>query len=453
MGPFGSRTLAVVLAAIAAGVAPGVAQGDFYAITETHPANGSLDLVRVDLSTGQDLPLPDGVNTGADEFHPSLSPDGTRLAFERVNTAAGTTRIVVTNLGTGISADLLTAFQVPTIRPNDPTWISPSAVALGQPLVQSGAAVGDFRASFTSVGVSAFPSGPFPLSGFGFPQSLPVSGRSLQLDDHGSLTAGIRFDSDPRGEVLSDTAGGVHTLAGADSFDDPTVSTSQSVIVMERTPITPTGHLGTSRLVFTPLSLASPIDLPQIVSSGLRPELSDDGRYLAFVGEKDGGDQLRIWDTQTQLLLPDVTVNLGPHDVTSARGALLRTDGAIVLHRDPLILSSSLVLPDFHLNPNLQLNLNLALPSNIGIIVQKVVGRTRVLGHPAPKLRFVGRVPLGHFRKGRSHIRWDRRVNGRVLAPGEYQITTRSLTPKGGIRDLGRPVLIRLRAIGRRRTG
>ena len=45
MGPFGSRTLAVVLAAIAAGVAPGVAQGDFYAITETHPANGSLDLV------------------------------------------------------------------------------------------------------------------------------------------------------------------------------------------------------------------------------------------------------------------------------------------------------------------------------------------------------------------------------------------------------------------------
>ena len=111
------------------------------------------------------------------------------------------------------------------------------------------------------------------------------------------------------------------------------------------------------------------------------------------------------------------------------------------------------MLPDFHLNPNLQLNLNLALPSNIGIIVQKVVGRTRVLGHPAPKLRFVGRVPLGHFGKGRSHIRWDRRVNGRVLAPGEYQITTRSLTPKGGIRDLGRPVLIRLRTIGSRRSG
>jgi hypothetical protein len=110
-----------------------------------------------------------------------------------------------------------------------------------------------------------------------------------------------------------------------------------------------------------------------------------------------------------------------------------------VLHRDTLILSS-------RLRPNLQLSLNLPLPSIIGIIVQRVVGRTRVLGHPVPKLRFVGRVPLGRFHKGRSHVRWNRKVNGHLLAPGRYQITARSLTPKGGVRDLGRPILIRLRA-------
>jgi hypothetical protein len=150
--------------------------------------------------------------------------------------------------------------------------------------------VNDLHASFTTVDASAFPGGPFPLGGFGFTATLHATGRTLQLDDHGNLAAGVRFDNDPRGEVLGSLGGGLHTPAGSDSFDDPTVSKAQGVVVLERTPVSANGHLGACRLVFTPLNLSDPIELPAIVNgqSVSRPELSDDGRHLAFVGEKDG---------------------------------------------------------------------------------------------------------------------------------------------------------------------
>jgi hypothetical protein len=39
-------------------------------------------------------------------------------------------------------------------------------------------------------------------------------------------------------------------------------------------------------------------------------------------------------------------------------------------------------------------SLGLVQGSAIGIIVQRIVGRTRVLGRRAPKLKLIGRVPL-----------------------------------------------------------
>lgn len=86
------------LSAAMLGAVAGLARADITAVTETRTANGDLDLVREDVSTLTPSPLPAGVNTAADELHPSLSPDGTKLAFERVDSQAGTTIFFVVDL-------------------------------------------------------------------------------------------------------------------------------------------------------------------------------------------------------------------------------------------------------------------------------------------------------------------------------------------------------------------
>jgi hypothetical protein len=57
--------------------------------------------------------------------------------IQRVSARAGTTRIIVPDLNTGASTDLLNAFQVPTIMPSDPTSTGPPAVVMGRPLAGS----------------------------------------------------------------------------------------------------------------------------------------------------------------------------------------------------------------------------------------------------------------------------------------------------------------------------
>ena len=72
--------------------------------------------------------------------------------------------------------------------------------------------------------------------------------------------------------------------------------------------------------------------------------------------------------------------------------------------------------------------------ASIGVLVQRVVGHHRVLGHHTPELPLVGRVPLGHFKRGRASVRWDHRVNGHLLRPGLYQVTVRALAKNGRMR-------------------
>src|SRR5436305_6148249 len=73
------------------------------------PAGGSrtdLDIALYDATTGTRLGLPASVNTTDDELHPSLTPDGHLLVFERSSPTAGTHRIVIVDTSSGVSADL-----------------------------------------------------------------------------------------------------------------------------------------------------------------------------------------------------------------------------------------------------------------------------------------------------------------------------------------------------------
>ena len=59
-----------------------------------------------------------------------------------------------------------------------------------------------------------------------------------------------------------------------------------------------------------------------------------------------------------------------------------------------------------------------------------MVGKRKLLGRSAPRLRVVGSVPLGLAKKGRNRKRWNVRVNGKRLRPGTYLLTYRSLKGK-----------------------
>jgi hypothetical protein len=194
-------------------------------------------------------------------------------------------------------------------------------------------------------------------------------------------------------------------------------------------------------LAFTNLSLSGLGFLPTIVNTEFdeRPDFSFDGRYLGFVRiNSTGTPHLFVWDTETQLLVnPAGGIDLGALPSNAGARELLSNDGAIAIGDPALILNSSILA-------NGLIAFNIASLSNIGIIVQKVVGHTRLLGHRAPRLRFIGRVPLGRFHKGRNRIHWDRRVNGKRLSRGLYQITLRSVTKSAEVRDLGRPVMMRI---------
>jgi WD40-like Beta Propeller Repeat len=85
----------------------------------------------------------------------------------------------------------------------------------------------------------------------------------------------------------------------------------------------------------------------------------------------------------------------------------------------------------------------------IGIIVARVVGSHRVLGRKLPKLRPLGRVPLGRSRKGVNRFKWSGRVQSRALGAGEYVITYRALTSTGRVKATSKTIEFRITRKGR----
>ena len=57
---------------------------------------------------------------------------------------------------------------------------------------------------------------------------------------------------------------------------------------------------------------------------------------------------------------------------------------------------------------------------SIGIFVTRVTGSRKLLGRTVPRIRTIGRVPLGRTRKGLNRFQWDGRVAGKRLKAGTY---------------------------------
>ena len=86
-----------------------------------------------------------------------------------------------------------------------------------------------------------------------------------------------------------------------------------------------------------------------------------------------------------------------------------------------------LSLANSNLSQSVSLTPRLSSVTNVGIFVARVTGTRKLLGRTTPRIRVVGRVPLGRTRKGANRFRWNGKVNGKRLAAGTYLLTYRTL--------------------------
>ena len=349
-------TLVVVLLAV---LSPAVASADIIAATEVPdpaPASDDTDIALIDTATGVHFGLPAGVNTSQNDVHPSITPDGKRLVFERVNVSAGTTRIIVVDLTNGTQADLFNAFDAAQFTPNSPT-IAPDGqtVLTGMKFPQQNNL---FFVAWTETSLANFPAGPF-----------------------------------------------THTVR-----EEPNLAFSSGGITRD----------------------------PDGTFLQLRPAFTPDGRYLMFVDQgSDGVGHLLTFDTVTQTILNPTGVILGKLAFFGLEGreGNVSVRDAFVLATATLVFTGSSPIVGFLLNQ----------ASNVGILVQRIVGHHQLFGRRVPTLRPIGRVPFGPFRSGRHSVRWNLRVNGRRLARGRYLVTARALTGTGVVRELGTPHILNVR--------
>ena len=426
------------------------------------PAGGSrtdLDIALYDATTGTRLSLPSSVNTTDDELHPSLTPDGRRLVFERSNATAGTHRIVIVDTSTGVSADLFSGFEAAQVPPATPAISADGkTVVTGRPNVTNG----NFHHLITSTDVSSFPStttGPFPhqtvdpgSNGVGTGQTL-----ELALGPNGLVAYEVRVPELTPGFGVAILGGSGPECGQSDGdaeLSQPAFAASSTdYMLYTRRSLPGAAHPGDvwfAALGTSGCGVGAGAKLPAIVDTSSQdesqPALTSDGRYVGFVRHQSNGNghsALFIWDSLTQTLVNNAGVDLG---VLSAREIdLIAARGNLSIRQTP-VFHLTVISPVTGL-----ISAQLLVSASIGILVQRVVGHHRVLGRRVPLLRLIGRVPLGHFKRGRASVRWDHKVNGHLLRPGLYQVTVRALAKNGRIEDLGSPHLVRIRRPSRHR--
>jgi WD40-like Beta Propeller Repeat len=436
--------LAVLAAALFC--APAASADIFAAVEVASPDDTNTDIAIVNVASGARVTLPSGVNTGDNELHPSITPDGKRLAFQRV-AGNGTDRIIVADLPTSTTADLFNTFAAAQFSPQTPLISDDgSSVLTGGPFTST--------ASLTSTPLSSFPAGPFAHNATSLGLNLP-DGLLLSPVQRGSITAAA-FQDASHGAlpglnttqiVLHSSSQNLAFPAGSSAFNAaPALDATDGIVAYEHAGVALNPTTIRYRSSDPSDTTATDTAFPSIVNAGpttstyeIHPAFTPDDRYLGFVRFAGAGDEfLYVFDTQTQTLVNPTGVDLGAMKIFSLGfgfTAMLR--GGISLRQQPVFTIASLVASGVLTGRLLNI-------SGIGILVQKITGHHKLLGRTVPTLQMVGRVPLGHHQRGAFKIRWDHRVNGKPLKPGSYLVTIRAVTGKT-VHDFGKSFTIRIR--------
>ena len=440
----------VLTLAAAIALASASARADIFAATCAPQGGGDIAIVHATLGTR--VALPANVNTDI-ESHPSITSDGQRLVFERrVGFTNARFELRVVDFATGRSTTIFTRsasefnenpFFGSSIRPQGSfvitgrnfsstraaVWIS--SLSAGFSNITSTLLIPDFdfRAGGRVIGVAA--------------ATLPVwIAMHVQASDRDQLLLFQR--SVGTSSALSDSR--YEYSQPAMAANDP-----QTVVFRQRRISIRDGHkvFSPGEIQFRPATLAgfagTPTTLPfsGTAHDESQPAVTADGRYIAFVrGGTGANDRLFVWDSQTQTLLNSNGVDLG-------QPSTVATCGSLSLYTRPVFATSAISTSAFSQVGNV--NVTLVQASSIGIFVQRIVGKTEVLGRKAYELETVGRFPLGEYGAGNVFTHWDFEVDGEPLPPGRYLVTVRAV--EGDVvRELGNPQLLKVHKNGRIRV-
>ena len=228
-----------------------------------------------------------------------LKPAKTAMQSGQANTrewllesepAPNTRRIVVVDLTTGQSADLLNGFEAASIKPMEPS-ITPDGKAV---LIATGNGTGPLL-----IDLSNFPSGPYPRTDVGRGSFAlgPVAagsapGSPFAFTDSSGLEVGTIGGSSFKQVQAPNTFLDLHPTFGSPG-GTPTLVFDSLDTALNAGPI-----LFCSP--FSPTGPCQPQQLPGIVNTSApetRPAFTPDGRYIGFLRTVAGHQRLFVWDT------------------------------------------------------------------------------------------------------------------------------------------------------------
>ncbi len=492
MTAFAARAAAAALVtgvAFAAAPAAAPAEPLIAAFERYNGANG-FDIGLVNTATGTSVFVSGGVNSAADEFHPALTPDGRYLVFTRTALVGqpdgdvvppATRELLMLDRQTG---QIRKPFANPlagagaTIVPAG----SQSTLASG---VRLDPALGNTQRVVTG---GAFFTDPAPP---GFSAAPSLSSTKGDLGGGGSSQTGTFLDfphaavATRSGRILKTTSvirfnEGNGSIANASTFladastgatpDPHFLALPSAAIPRHPTPRVPDGHValdvstssGTdiATIQFPGDSAFSPLSPVNTSDSERMPAWSPDGVQLGFVrttGQTAATPKRKLLVFDSTLGLQTVVnpaVDIGGEAPTPQLREFQASWGGLSLARASsvdnvaiacgTVCGAAITRQATGAGATLSPTIGTATRVPVGIVIARLAGRTRLFGRTVPRIRAVGRVPLGVARSHRPHFRWNGRVNGRRLSAGTYYLTFRALTRRGRILDTSNSIRFRV---------
>lgn len=472
------RCRRVAIATVCVGAAtcalPAAAQADgLIAAYDEYVVGKGFEIKLVNVATGLQIGLPAGVNTTDDELHPALSPDGRAVVFMRTklqpklngDVVPPTERsLVMLDRVRGVASVLVTVGSPagPVIRTSTPNmaWgIRPveSFSGSGRFFMARHSTVFNFGLGLqkTSYGSGSAPAGSThevthaalgsvmerDTTTFKFLPTAAVWLSHAAIDNvSGALTKGSvelttardapaapQFEVGQAKSFGSETAAASHpfprngdnftalALADGDDVDIQTISWPQEqTLTVAPSPIT--------------------TDEPERMPAWSPP----DGNQLGFVRTSSGRRKLVVFDLTPGIQNPlNAPLDIGAEPPTPQLRSYQSVWGGLSLALSnepglPTVICSAACIRGLPTLTGKSLVLKPSVTSTtplqrIGIFVAQVTGTRTLLGRTVPRIRTIGRVPLGRTRKGINTFRWNGKVAGRRLKAGTYLLTYRAL--------------------------
>ena len=454
------RLLAAALGTLAVtALGPATADAALIAAYDKFVSGNGFDIGLVNPSTGAGLSVPATVNTTDDELHPTLTPDGRYLVFmrtklqpklngdivppatrslHRLDRQTGTLTSLNASGGSGpgfgAGGSILAWGIRPALNAAQRTDVSQRASFSN----------GSLSSTITDIGSPpTTPSGqvletPHAAVAKMTQSNTPVTARYLSfalLDaNSGALQTGVahlttKFDAGLATNGSSNSYGAAGTPAS-----HPVPRSGDNYTALD---LASGSDVDLQTLSWPAETQLTPAPAPITTADPERmPAWSPDGIQLGFVRTKGDRRKLGVFDAtpgiQNALNPP---IDIGADAPTPQTRAYQSTWGGLSLANSsaldvPAVTCTSgclLSLANSNLRQSVSLTPKLSISTSLGIFVARVTGTRKLLGRTTPRIRVVGRVPLGRTRKGANRFRWNGKVNGKRLAAGTYLLTYRTL--------------------------